>query len=66
MLKKDKTYTYKELLDIVAEASAKVAESDSFKETIFKSIMYAELMAVLFDDKEINEEYFKEQKEKEN
>lgn len=66
MIEKDKTYTYKELMDIVAEASAKAAKSDSFKETIIKAMMYAELMVVLFDDKETNEEFFKEQKEKEN
>ena len=66
MIEKDKKYEYKELMDIVAEASAKVAKSDSFKETMFKAMMYAELMAVLFDDEETNEEFFKEQKEKEN
>jgi len=66
MIEKDKTYTYKELMDIVAEASAKAAKSDSLEKTMIKAMMYAELMAILFDDKEINEEYFKEQKEREN
>lgn len=66
MIEKDKKYEYKELLDIVAEASAKAAVCDSIEKTMTKAMMYAELMAVLFDDKEINEEYFKEQKEKEN
>lgn len=66
MIEKDKTYTYKELMDIMAEASAKAANSDSFEKTIIKAMMYAELMAILFDDEEINKEFFKEQKDKEN
>ena len=66
MIEKDKKYEYKELMDIVAKASAKAAESDSFEKTIIKAMMYAELMNVLFDDEEINKEFFKEQKDKEN
>lgn len=50
MIERDKKYEYKELQDIVAEAS--VRASENFHEVI----SYAKLMSILFQDEELNKE----------
>lgn len=62
MIEKDKTYTYKELKEIIAKASAKVVDNeDNCKVGFIKIINYAELMRVLFTDEELNKEILKEE-----